>query len=41
MLVFAVHRYGRGLGLDAIIIDWMASQPSDARFRRHILALVT
>jgi len=41
MLVFALHRYGRSLGLDAIVVGRMASQGSDARLSRRVLALVT
>ena len=40
MLVFALHRYGRSLGLDAIIFGRMVSQPNDARLSRA-LAVVT
>lgn len=41
MLIFALHRFGRSLGLDALIVGGMASQPSEARLGRRILALVT
>jgi thiosulfate dehydrogenase (quinone) large subunit len=40
-LMFAVHCYGRSLGMDAIIVDRMASQPNDARVSRRVFALVT
>ena len=40
MLVFALHRYGRSLGLDAIIVGRATSQPSE-RLGRRALALVT
>ena len=41
MLVFTLHRYGLSLGLDAIVVGRMASQGSDARLSRRVLALVT
>ena len=41
MLIFALHRYGRRLGIDAIIVSRMASSPTDARLRRRVLARVT
>ena len=41
MLVFVVHRYGRSLGLDAIIVGRMISQPNDAGLSHRALALVT
>ena len=41
MLVFAVHRYGRALGLDAIIVSRVGSQPGASGSGRRILALVT
>jgi uncharacterized membrane protein YphA (DoxX/SURF4 family) len=40
MLVFALHRYGRSLGLDAIIVGRTISQPNNARLSRA-LAVVT
>ena len=40
MLVFAMHRYGRALGLDAIIISSTASRSSIAKPSR-LIALVT
>jgi hypothetical protein len=41
MLVFALHRYGRSLGLDAIIVSRLASPPTGRRLRHRVLALVT
>jgi uncharacterized membrane protein YphA (DoxX/SURF4 family) len=41
MLIFAVHRYGRSLGLDAVIVSRMVPPPTGARLRRWILALAT
>jgi uncharacterized membrane protein YphA (DoxX/SURF4 family) len=41
MLIFAVHRYGRSLGLDAVIVSRMVPPPTGARLRRWILALGT
>jgi hypothetical protein len=41
MLIFALHRYGRSLGVDAIIVGRMVSQSSDARLNRRVLGLVT
>jgi uncharacterized membrane protein YphA (DoxX/SURF4 family) len=41
MLVFALHRYGRSLGLDAIIVSRMASTPTVPGLRHRVLALVT
>jgi len=41
MLVFALHRYGRSLGVDAIIAGRIAAQPTDTRFTRRILAFAT
>jgi hypothetical protein len=41
MLIFAVHRYGRSLGLDAIIVSRMASPPIRAGLRHRVVALVT
>jgi uncharacterized membrane protein YphA (DoxX/SURF4 family) len=40
MLVFALHRYGRSLGLDALLIGRTISQPNNAHLSRA-LAVVT
>jgi hypothetical protein len=40
-LIFAVHRYGRALGLDAIIVSRAAPSPPAARRPPRLLALVT
>lgn len=40
-LIFAVHRYGRALGLDAIIISRIGSPRSAAVPRQRLLTLVT
>ena len=39
MLVFALHRYGRSLGLDAIIVSRMISRPNDARLGRALVVV--
>jgi uncharacterized membrane protein YphA (DoxX/SURF4 family) len=41
MLVFALHRYGRSLGLDAIIVRRLISQLNNARLSRRALAVGT
>jgi uncharacterized membrane protein YphA (DoxX/SURF4 family) len=41
MLVFAVHRYGRALGLDAIIVSRAGSRAAVARPRQRLLELLT
>jgi hypothetical protein len=41
MLVFALHRYGRSLGLDAIIVSRTAPPPGAPSLRHRLLALVT
>src|ERR1700739_3403756 len=39
MLIFSLHRYGRSLGLDAIIVSRMISRPNDARLSRALVAV--
>ena len=41
MLIFALHRYGRSLGLDAIIVRRLISQLNNARLSRRALAVGT
>ena len=41
MSVFALHRYGRSLGLDAIIVRRLISQLNNARLSRRALAVGT
>jgi uncharacterized membrane protein YphA (DoxX/SURF4 family) len=41
MLVFALHRYGRSLGFDAIIAGRMISRSNNARLGRRALGAVT
>jgi hypothetical protein len=41
MLNFAVHRYGRALGLDAIIVSRIGSSRTSAEPSRRLLSLVT
>jgi uncharacterized membrane protein YphA (DoxX/SURF4 family) len=41
MLVFALHRYGRSLGLDAIIVNRTASRAGASSLRQRLLAVVT
>jgi hypothetical protein len=41
MLVFALHRYGRSLGFDALIASRMILQSNNARLSLRALAAVT
>ena len=41
MSVFALHRYGRSLGLDALIAGRTISQSNNASFSRRALAVLT
>jgi uncharacterized membrane protein YphA (DoxX/SURF4 family) len=41
MLISAVHRYGRSLGLDAVIVSRIPSSPTEARLRHRVVGLLT